>query len=106
MTLEITRYEDLQAGDIATVSYEGHEITGKIWEERGSLWLGAASVFTISHFFTLVRAERPDKRLRVALEGVVRTTKHGGRAGTRHLVLDGGATINLADSHVLSTEEA
>ena len=45
--ITITDIADLRVGDIATLSFEGHEFTGEVWEgERGSLFIG----LTIVHY--------------------------------------------------------
>ena len=40
-TITITDIADLRAGDIATLSYEGHEFTGEVWANfQGDLFVG------------------------------------------------------------------
>ena len=46
-TITITNLADLRAGDIATLSYEGHEFSGEVWAGAGGeLFLG----ITIVHY--------------------------------------------------------
>ena len=61
--MEITNRDDLRVGDIATFTYQGHEVTGPLWTEGDrSLYVGAA-LFRFSDGcwfdqYELVRATR------------------------------------------------
>lgn len=60
-TIEITRVEDLQPGDVATFSYKGHEFTGEVWMSNdGLLNIGQTFITGPSgRINKFVRATRP-----------------------------------------------
>lgn len=55
-TIEITRVEDVRAGDMATLAYEGHAFTGRVWEDDGGPRVGGS--YLSSPYVTLLGATR------------------------------------------------